>query len=210
MIGTSTGEYAFIRVSVAFLHYIAPFSVFYCLSLLASYLLRANIPRLPFFIDFWLAVEAVFFVFVFHPHKKYLQRAATHPPARSRTERKKLFELCKKNVSDPKAYIRGWFKGAPLDDVGRDGVKLFLAWGFLNKGTVDAEDEEELQEYLREMEELIGQDFKFGNGKAQPLRLTFDPIELLHRSLLWYLVSLCLTPTRPFYIRRCWSLCLNA
>ncbi|KAK3078471.1 hypothetical protein LTS18_007430, partial [Coniosporium uncinatum] len=187
MIGTSTGEYVFIRACVTFLHYIAPFSVFYSLSLLASQLLHQDIPRFPFFIEIWLAVEAVFFIFVFHPHKVYLQRAAVHPAPPPRTERKKLFELCKRNVSDPEAYIRGWFKGAPLEDVGRDGVKLFLAWGFLNKGTVDAENEEELQEYLREMEEIIGPDFRFGNGKAQPLRLTFDPIDLLHRSLWWYL-----------------------
>jgi len=200
MIGTSTGEYVFIRACVTFLHYIAPFSVFYSLSLLASQLLHQDIPRFPFFIEIWLAVEAVFFIFVFHPHKVYLQRAAVHPAPPPRTERKKLFELCKRNVSDPEAYIRGWFKGAPLEDVGRDGVKLFLAWGFLNKGTVDAENEEELQEYLREMEEIIGPDFRFGNGKAQPLRLTFDPIDLLHRSLWWYLVSLFSTPTRSFLV----------
>jgi hypothetical protein len=52
-------------------------------------------------------------------------------------------------------------------------------------------DDEELDEYVREMEKLLGQKVEPGRGNAKCLRLTLKKVNMLHRSLTWYLVSLC-------------------
>ena len=50
-------------------------------------------------------------------------------------------------------------------------------------------DDEELEEYVDKFEMLLGRKLDPGRGKAVPLRLTIDEVKMLHRSLLWYLVS---------------------
>lgn len=50
-------------------------------------------------------------------------------------------------------------------------------------------DDEELNEYVDKFETLLGRKLDPGRGKAVPLRLTIDKVKMLHRSLLWYLVS---------------------
>lgn len=49
--------------------------------------------------------------------------------------------------------------------------------------------DEELEEYTRETEELLGRKFEDGRGNAKCLRLTLEQVDMLHRSLIWYLVS---------------------
>ena len=50
-------------------------------------------------------------------------------------------------------------------------------------------DDEELEEYVDRFETLLGRKLALGRGSAVPLRLTLDKVNMLHRSLLWYLVS---------------------
>lgn len=50
-------------------------------------------------------------------------------------------------------------------------------------------DDEELEEYVDRFEILLGRKLALGRGSAVPLRLTLDKVNMLHRSLLWYLVS---------------------
>lgn len=49
--------------------------------------------------------------------------------------------------------------------------------------------DEELQEYTGEMEGLLGRKLEDGRGNAKCLRLTLEQVDMLHRSLIWYLVS---------------------
>ena len=50
-------------------------------------------------------------------------------------------------------------------------------------------DDEEIEEYIGEMEKLLGRKLEAGRGNAKCLRLTLDKVDMLHRSLMWYLVS---------------------
>lgn len=61
----------------------------------------------------------------------------------------------------------------------------------MNTGELNPADEDELEEYTREMEKLLGETLAPGRGHAKCLRLTLDKVEMLHRSLIWYLVGLC-------------------
>lgn len=100
-----------------------------------------------------------------------------------------LFTHVKAEVSDPERYIRGWFKGARIQDIGHQDIKDWLAWAFFDRDRVDAKDEDEIEEYALELESMLDVDVLPLRGTAKPLRLTVDPVGMLHRSLLWYLVS---------------------
>ncbi len=67
-------------------------------------------------------------------------------------------------------------------------MKAYLAWAFFDREWVQGEDEEEIEEYVREMESMLRRNLQPGKGTAKSLRLTLDPVEILHRSLLWYSV----------------------
>lgn len=92
------------------------------------------------------------------------------------------------NVSDAEAYVTGWFKGAKYEDIGRETMKSFLAWAFF-EDRIGPEEVDELEGYTREVESMLGRPLQPGEGKAKPLRLTIDHVDIYRRSLVWYLVS---------------------
>ncbi|KAF1987638.1 hypothetical protein K402DRAFT_392447 [Aulographum hederae CBS 113979] len=193
MIGTSLPEYIFIRICIIGLSLITPVSVTYCILHLISFIFFRTgvlkpsfLPDAPCPVEIWFAAETCFYLLFFLPYSSYLQRPAVHPTLGSRAERKELFEKCHETIPNPERYIRGWFKGAPLEEIGRDQVIIFFGWAFLGKDTFDDEESEELEEYVSGLESLIGRPFHPGNGKAKSIRLTLDPVPLQYRSLLWY------------------------
>ncbi|KAF4447316.1 hypothetical protein F53441_9140 [Fusarium austroafricanum] len=183
MAGTSLWDYIFIRASIFLLHLIAPLSVAYSLvSLLAR--LPFQLPRV---LQAWLALEALFYLAVYLPLNKYLQRATKHPVPPCRADRRKLFLRCHNNIPNPAQYLRKWFRNAPVSEIKRDNVKDFFRWAFLNTGDHDSAYDEELEEYTQEIEKLLGKKLEPGRGNAKCLRLTLEKVEMLHRSLTWYL-----------------------
>lgn len=185
MASRSLWDYIFIRTSIFFLNLIAPLSILYLLAL--------NLFRLPSFIprviEIWLTIEAAFFILVYIPLHLYLQRPATHPATLSPEDRRTLFRRCHINVPDPERHLRKWFRDAPADEIKRENVKDFFRWAFLNAAESDSTYDQELDEYINEMEMMLGRTLEPGRGNAQCMRLTLDKVEMLHRSLTWYLVS---------------------
>jgi len=59
--------------------------------------------------------------------------------------------------------------------------------GFFNMGEPDPVDDEGLEEYVGEMEKLLERKLEAGRGSAKCLRLTLDKVDMLHRSLTWYM-----------------------
>jgi len=140
-------------------------------------------------IELWLFAEALFWTCFYFPYRWYLQHAAIHPPSRSKEERRKLVDYVKAEVTDPEQYIRGWFKGAEVQDIRRQAVKDWLTWAFFDRDWEEGKDEDEIEEYTLEIESMLRKNLRPGNGRAKSLRLTIDPVKMLHRSLLWYFVS---------------------
>ena len=185
MIGTSLWDYIFIRTCIFFLHLIAPVSVIYTLVNLL-----VGLPfQVPLALQAWLAFEASFYLAIYLPYNEYLQKAARHPEPLCRQDRRRLFKRCHETIPDPVQYLRKWFRGAPEAEIKRENVKDFFRWAFLNTGKVETADEEELEEYVGEMETLLGRNLEPGRGTAECLRLTLSKVEMLHRSLTWYSVS---------------------
>ena len=75
MIGTSTIELIFIRVSITLLRSITPLSILYCLSL--PFLPQR---RLFYVVAAWPIAETAFYFLLYLPRERSLQRAAQHPP----------------------------------------------------------------------------------------------------------------------------------
>jgi hypothetical protein len=189
MIGTSTSEYYFIRFCIVGLHYLVPLALLYCALNVVLYGFKAATYRVPLVIETIAIAESLFFLCVYMPYRYYLQREAVHPPAPSREERRELFRLCNENINDPEAYLQKWFLGADLADIKRENLKEFLLWAFFNRGGPPGDDNEELEEYVFATEKLLGRPLGEGRGKAKCLRLTLDKVDMLHRSLVWYIVG---------------------
>lgn len=185
MASTTLWDYIFIRTSIFLLHLIAPLSILYSLGA-AVIRFPVYIPRI---LEIWLALEAAFYLVVYIPLNHYLQRAATHPETLSRNDRRELFRRCHQNVPDPEGYLRKWFRDAPAAELKRENVKDFFRWAFLNTAEPDREHDAELEEYVSMMEMMLGRKLEPGRGNAKCLRLTLDKVEMLHRSLTWYLVG---------------------
>jgi hypothetical protein len=185
MIGTSLTEYIFIRACIFLLHLLAPASIIFSL---ANVLIGLPF-QLPWLLRGWLALEAGFYLAIYLPYKEYLQKPAKHPTPPCREDRRKLFWRCHNTIPDPAIYLRKWFRGADETEIKRENVKEFFRWAFLNTGKFDPAVEEEVEEYTGEMEKLLGKKFEQGRGNAECLKLTLNRVEMLHRSLTWYLVS---------------------
>ncbi|KAI9845863.1 MAG: hypothetical protein M1838_001518 [Thelocarpon superellum] len=188
MTATSVAEYVFIRTSICFLHHVALISILYCLLLLPyPFLPRIIHPyHAPFLLEAWFLAETVFFI-VYLPYYSYLQQSAIHPESLSREERGRLFERCNNNVTDPEKYLSQWFLGAKRQHIKRENLKEFITWAFFNTDQAKAENEEELDDYVKATEKLLGRELSPGRGSAKSLRLTLGEVDCLHRSLLWYL-----------------------
>ncbi|KAI1029311.1 hypothetical protein LB504_010865 [Fusarium proliferatum] len=174
MIGTSFGEWVFIRLSIAFFRYTPLIYIFLIL--------------------FLPLIQPVSVVFPFVPYLQRLKRDAAHPPALSRQDRNALFERCFGNVPSLEIYLRWWFLDADPKEIRRENVREFILWAFFERGDgsgfVDDEEvvEEEVEHYLSLVEQRLGRKFEEGRGHVKSLRLTIDGITTTYRSLVWYII----------------------
>jgi len=187
MLGTSKGEYVFVRVCIFLLDGVAPVCMLYCAIIAAC-------PTFPFRLgttfDLWATAETLFWILFFLPYRQYCQRTTFPPIAPSQEIRRTLMNQVKSEVADPEAFIRGWFKCADIEDIGRQHVEQWVAWAFFGQALEQVVGEkveaDEIEEYVCELERLLKRKFRPGKGTARPIRLTEDPVDMKRRSLLWY------------------------
>lgn len=116
-------------------------------------------------------------------------------------ERQLLFKRCKSYLNGGE-YPIGWFQ--PSADVKRENVILWILWALFSTESYQPEWEEEINEYLSEVESLLGCKLDGGfNEKAKSMRLTFDPVVMLHRPLVWYFVSFSLPYRNAHHLIHC-------
>ncbi len=185
MIGTSIWDYIFIRSCIFVLHSIAPLCIFFTI---VGFLAQPPPFHVPQVVEVWTTLETLFYLLVFLPLNSYLQRAATHPKPVSRKRRRLLFRRCQDTIPNPERYLARWFMDAPSSEIRRENVKDFFRWAFLNEREADPANDKELEEYVDELERLLGRSLQPGRGNAKCLRLTLEKVDMLHRSLTWYLV----------------------
>lgn len=186
MIDTSFTSFVFIRLCIFFLHY---FPLLLVAGLILTLIIDHNAHKLTLILEILSIAEVFFYVLIYIPKSRSFQKPARHPPVLSSDERRAVFDKSLEGIHDPEPYLSKWFNGAPLSDIRRENVKEFFCWAFLDRPVWGPAEEEELEEYADKVEKLLGRRLKPGRGSAVALRLTIDPVETLHRPLVWYLVS---------------------
>ncbi|KAH9892200.1 hypothetical protein F4778DRAFT_329883 [Xylariomycetidae sp. FL2044] len=194
MIGTSLGEYIFIRLCILLLQWTTPL----CLTLLTLLIAVSGGPRAAALrhpviggvLVGYSVLDLLYAIVVYAPYRRRLSQEAQHPPPLSRAERRKLFHRCLAHVPDPQRYLRLWFLGADEVEIRRENVKEFILWAFFDRrpGNESADDKAELDEYLDVLEIKTGRKLAPGRGRANGLRLTLDEVETRYRSVVWYFI----------------------
>jgi hypothetical protein len=108
----------------------------------------------------------------------------------SRAEREALFHKCADTMTSQS--ITGWFLRSPGRKIWRNNVVDWLLWALFSARTTEGirEWEEELDYYTTMMSQYVGYPLITGtDSEMQCLRLTMDPVYMLHRPFVWYMVS---------------------
>ncbi|KAF8343122.1 uncharacterized protein EI90DRAFT_3115609 [Cantharellus anzutake] len=201
MIGDSRPEYILVRSGIFLLRSITPvcFAGFIggC-AVFFQHLLRseASIPatlgaiirRHPGYFGLWCyaALESAFFIFVYLPRKKQIQKPAVLPAESSPQERRLLFEQCLATITDTESFLRGWFHGAPIDSLKRDNI---VEWATYAVSASDVATSEEMDYYVNLVEAKLGRSFEEGrNEDIKCMRPIIDKVKVVHRPLIYYLV----------------------
>ncbi|EPQ57705.1 hypothetical protein GLOTRDRAFT_71571 [Gloeophyllum trabeum ATCC 11539] len=185
MIGQSRSEWIFIRLCILLLRSVAPLSILY---LLLSWYYKSIL--INEYVGFYALAEASFFLFVYLPRKRLLQRPAQHPPLLDREELRMHYERCCTHLRNT-AHTTGWFFSCAFNDIKRENVMEWLLWAFFHcTGQDKLKDwEAELEQYVQQLEKAIGQRFDPGrNPSVMSMRTTLDPVMMVHRPLVWYMI----------------------
>jgi hypothetical protein len=170
---------------------ITPLCVGYCCArLLLSWKPDSSSPRVVDALDLYTGVESAFYLLVYLPRRWYVNRAGDpYVPVKTRAERKALLVKTWDATPNPREYLSLWFYGVPIEQLRRDDVKDFLCLRMLHRTERSAEDDDELDEYLRHTEGVLGVKFEPGRSGSRIMAVTTEPLHMLHRPLFWYFVS---------------------
>lgn len=122
-----------------------------------------------------------------------LPQVQPFPPSRSRSEREGLLLRCLYSLEDSEDFLRGWFYGAPLDQIKRENVREWLTEVMFASEYPPPEDApgwiDESDRYIEAVERTANWTIPPGHTADLPvMRLTLDPIHIVSRPLLWYIV----------------------
>ncbi|KAL2061798.1 hypothetical protein VTL71DRAFT_7176 [Oculimacula yallundae] len=189
MLPSSRGTLIFSRIFAWYFQSIAPLSITYCSLALFDLLPFA---RLPTGLELWLLAESLFYLVVYLPMSHAVHGLALEVDTSDRKQRRDLFNKCISTITDPVRYVSLWHRGAPIESIGRENVKEWICWAFLDIGVGGPDEEDELEGYVDLMESKLPRDIKFQPGKnadVQSLRFSLDPVNISHKPLLFYILG---------------------
>ncbi|TDZ38033.1 hypothetical protein C8035_v007712 [Colletotrichum spinosum] len=134
------------------------------------------------------AIEIIFYFAFFVPFRRRLQKPGIQPEQLSQAERRQFFHQGLDHAPDVEQYIRRWHCNAQIGDIRRENVKDWLMWALFDKDGDPGEHDAELEDFITDAEERAGVTIKKGFGDSKAMRLSFDPIDIRHRSLFFYLI----------------------
>ncbi|KZT69894.1 hypothetical protein DAEQUDRAFT_668977 [Daedalea quercina L-15889] len=117
-------------------------------------------------------------------------QAAVHPSPLTRKEREALFARCFIYIARMN-MATGWFFGSEASLIKRENMKEWLLWALFDCNLDGLREEwmDELEGYLRRLEAYMGSKIEDGWCEAaRCMRLTLDPVVMLHRPLAWYTI----------------------
>ena len=88
-----------------------------------------------------------------------------------------------------KDFFQKFFKGAPLNTVGKLNVERFLAWALYNGYTLSKEESEHIQNLLIHIELTYTYSFKGEyNPEVEHIGMCLEPVKSIHQPLFLYLI----------------------
>lgn len=187
-------QYIAVRVLIVMMRDLGLLGLTYFYAIFALGGVKAIAHPVSIFIEVIAAIEVLFYLFFFLPYRWYLQTYKPYrPPPMSRSQRARLFYKALSLVPDGEDFVRKWMLNAHMEDIRRENLKDWLLWAlFEHDNTTNRPTKEinaELDQYIDDTEEKFGIKLRSGRGKAEALRLAFDPVIIQHRSLFYYMVS---------------------
>ena len=113
----------------------------------------------------------------------------------TREQRKELVRKCLSSlVSEDAHAFSAWFNFVPMSLLNRENFVEWLYWAIFSSTVEDGEEfMSEVEEYLAEVELHDWITLTPGHApETKPIRVTLDPVRMLHRPLIWYLVCITL------------------
>jgi pimeloyl-ACP methyl ester carboxylesterase len=192
MLPDTRGTRIFSQAFAWYFQAIAPLSFAYCSYRMLGIIGISRVPHLPKAFELWLLAETSFYLLIYLP-----MSIGVHGPAMSlaipdRAKRHHLFNKCIATITDPVRYVSLWHRGAPIERIGREDVKEWICWAFMNKGNWDSDEDTELDQYVNNLEKLFADGLKFKEGHGtgvKTLRFSLDPVNLTHKPLLFYVLG---------------------
>ncbi|KAF8875600.1 hypothetical protein CPB84DRAFT_1853216 [Gymnopilus junonius] len=198
MIQNTFFDYVTIRISIASLRLIAPASIVYlvCCAFFRPHWWNTELGIIS-------AAEASFYLFVYLPRRWILQSPPTDPqPTLTRKQRELIFSKCLEAGQldeNHQPYFNGWFLDLPPNTYPkREDAVDWLLWSLFStsREKVDMDDPElieELNGYVHGIEKMVGKTLESGSSqegfhRLSSMRITLDPVRMLHRPLVWYLI----------------------
>ncbi|KZT12076.1 uncharacterized protein LAESUDRAFT_733939 [Laetiporus sulphureus 93-53] len=179
-------DYIVVRVLIICLQLVAPLSVAYMLlSYYAGYWIFSK------WLGWYALAEIAFYVFVYLPRQRLLQKPAILPPTPSSEQRRALFNKCLPDLcsaNGPKGWLYVLHK--PGVYISRENLVDVLLLHVFNARREDLRPEwkDELEEYISRVETTTGHKFEDKPGASgKGMMLTLDPVPMVHRPLIWYL-----------------------
>jgi hypothetical protein len=110
----------------------------------------------------------------------------------SREERRRIFAKCiaAEHASNISAtpYPTGWFLPKNTIPKREDAVD-WLLWALFSPTVTRSDVEGEIDGYIEEIEKILGTRLEPGRDSGiRSMRITLDPVTMLHRPLVWYSV----------------------
>ncbi|PVH90175.1 hypothetical protein DM02DRAFT_722590 [Periconia macrospinosa] len=189
LVGQSNTEYVLIEAVV----YVFGYLGLLCLTYFSVALAIGGVPWVshPFSIAIETigAIEILFYLFWYLPYVNYLrkQRPRFSSPLH-REQRRDFLQKSLAACSDVELFVKGWMCGASLEDVRRENLKDWFLWALFDREGPPLDDDEELEEYVRLVEEALGRNIGPGWGPADSVRLNFQHLDVSHRSLVYYCI----------------------
>ncbi|KAK0128903.1 hypothetical protein ONS95_000849 [Cadophora gregata] len=189
MLPSSPGTLIFSRIFAWYFRSIAPLSIGYWFLVTFSLL---PFRRLPTPLEIWVLAESLFYLAVYLPMSHTVHGAALKIETSTRSQRLDLYNKCISTITDPVRYVSLWHRGAPIESIGRENIKEWICWAFLDIGFGGPDENEELEEYVDTMEGILPDGMKFRPGKnpaVRTLRFSLDPVNISHKPLLFYVLG---------------------
>ncbi|KAH6661949.1 hypothetical protein F5X68DRAFT_145220 [Plectosphaerella plurivora] len=188
LLGQTRPEWALVKIGAAIFAFPAVAAVIYFVLAAAIFGVRGISHPFSIIVEVFGLLEVLWYFAFYIPYREYLQRPGYRPPPLAQEARRALILECLDTIPDYDTFQKKWALGAQSEDIKRENVKDWLLWALFDRKGPPGADDAELEEYVDVFESKLGKEIKSGRGDAEMMRLDFDRVRMLHRSLLWYII----------------------